>query len=182
MYICEICKRAPLQGKFRRRWQWKTQKGFDGHRCYKQELEWKQAQDEKNVRAEQLWQQWLSLDLCSRKVGQFVYTVLRRTVRPMYEQRGSRMVKVRYEEEYAYYPHRGEISTIIPGHYLDAEWLEKAIRDKSSFPYRYLVDHQEVYCKLFDVDDADAWPKVVEYARLLNEQHQAALKFAEMVR
>lgn len=38
-FTCKACKSAPPRGQWPRSWRWKTQRGFDNHKCYANEVQ-----------------------------------------------------------------------------------------------------------------------------------------------
>lgn len=124
IYICEHCKNAPQTGKFRRKYKWKTERGFNNHSCYKDILI---KQEKEKVRNEE--QQKINKTIYKKallkfieespyKIGDVIHFVGYTVTRPTHEMRGSRMVKVRYEEGRSYWNSSGIITEVRVNEYI----------------------------------------------------------------
>ena len=119
VYICEYCKKAPQIGKYRRNYKWKTLKGFENHSCYKDEQEaiaaWKREEEKKQQIKLEKW-----LASAKHKVGEEVYFVSYWVTKPTHIQRGTHLVRVRYEEKRRYVARFGKIRSIaLYGYVID---------------------------------------------------------------
>jgi hypothetical protein len=96
IHTCPHCKSAPKVGGFKRRYQWKTARGFAEHACYRDEharaLVAAQARAQEAEEAERLAQERLA-NAPARVIGVGYYVS-----QPTHEWRGNRQVRVRYEE------------------------------------------------------------------------------------
>lgn len=115
-YMCSACKSAPRVGMYARKWKWKTEKGFLGHRCFNDEKEYAEKR-----RKELEEQKQKDLALWSTKaiytIGSEVFYCGYYVTKPTHEPRFNRMVKVRYEEERNYFYHKGIITGLEPNGY-----------------------------------------------------------------
>lgn len=152
-YTCEICKKAPPKSGYPRRWKWKTKRGFQNHRCYIDDLKAQQERDEiKRVLAEKercrmkVFDEWTSLGLASRKIGDKIFYTGYNVTKPTHEWRGGqlrgRLVRVRYEEARQYFATNGTITLIEPMDRLDIDSIRKAIEENGllSNMYHYRID------------------------------------------
>ena len=120
IFTCERCKIAPLKNGFRRPYQWKTETGFNNHKCYtvtqekrdktraankdlvaQKRAEAAQAAEERR-RIEYEAAMKVRVETAKHRPGDFVYAVFYRVTKGTHEQRYNRLVRVRYEEERSY--------------------------------------------------------------------------------
>lgn len=119
IYVCDSCKNAPKLGKFRRRYRWKTEKGFREHRCFadikkeREERDMKQKERDKERKEQNAILLKVRIKNHRHKVGDLVYYVNYRITKPTHEFRNNRLVRVRYEEERMYYYSFGTITNIV---------------------------------------------------------------------
>lgn len=107
LFTCKHCKGAPNRGGYPRNWKWKTQRGYDNHSCYKDELA--AMEEQKKQREAELLE---IAQNAPHKVGDEVYHYHYIVTHPTHEQRGSRLVRVRYEEKRSYQSGYGMIDEI----------------------------------------------------------------------
>lgn len=112
-YKCEHCRKAPKVGVWARNWKWKTERGFKNHRCYKDELKLQEKRQKENE-AELVKR----IEEAGHVVGERVIYCSFFVTKPSHEWRGTRKVKVRYEEERTYYAREGTIDKITRYGYL----------------------------------------------------------------
>lgn len=130
MYTCEHCKDAP-SGKYQRRYQWKTEKGFREHRCYLADLEYAAklraeegkwyAREAEKLRARQ--------EAATYKPGDKAWAVIAAVSEPTHESGR----KVRYEETRNYYVRRIEIHSATLGGYLVTGGFGYIVGDRDIF-------------------------------------------------
>ena len=172
MYSCPICRKAPAVGGYPRKWQWKTQKGLDGHKCHKDEAHHQEqralelrAQKEKDAQEAAVRAVWAT-ENAPYKVGDAVYIVDYAITAPTHEvNRWGRSVKMRYEELRLYYAVRAVITGFSCWTIGGAIWVET---DKGSTvtPSFVFTDYQEA----------------VLAATCQQEKYDEALAFAAMCR
>ena len=116
-YMCSACKAAPKTGQWSRKWKWKTEKGFLGHRCYADQ---QKEMVESDVRSKELEEKRLAewISRAKYKIGDDVFYYDYTVSKPTHEWRGSRLVHVRYEEERSYYSAIGTIAGFCIGGYI----------------------------------------------------------------
>lgn len=160
-FVCSFCKAAPKVGGFTRKFKWKTQKGFDGHRCYKDEPEPKPVETREDAQKRHMdaWEKD-----AKRSVGDLIHFVLYRVIEPTHVQRGSRFVRVRYEEKIRFYYGEGIIKSL----YADFSGLRGYFVDGYG-----IVEERNIYA-----NKASAQNAVIT----LQKNHDEALKYAEMCR
>ncbi len=111
VFICEHCKKAPLSGGFRRNYKWKTEKGFNGHPCYK-DIQAKQAERETRQKLQGKAQLEQAVASAKFQIGGMIYYYGYTVTKPTHIWRGDRQVKVRYEEERRYWADSGVVEEI----------------------------------------------------------------------
>lgn len=72
MFNCMICKKAPRRDRYPRKWQWKTRKGLEGHRCLVDDERLRKEARQREEAKGQEWKSWLALGLSDRKIGDWV--------------------------------------------------------------------------------------------------------------
>lgn len=114
MYECQHCKNAPPTTRFRRKYTWKTKRGYENHRCVLDDLaavaERKQKELERAEAEKEALRQ--RIETARYKVGNPICYVACTVVAPTHEERWGRMVRVRYEEARWYEGANG----IVTGH------------------------------------------------------------------
>jgi alpha-galactosidase/6-phospho-beta-glucosidase family protein len=116
-YTCEHCKKAPRNGIYKRNFKWKTEKGFLNHPCWKDILEQRKKNEEnEKTRKEKELSDWILK--AKYKVCDSVYYLSYYVTKPTHEQRGNRIVKVRYEEERKYCRNSGHVQCYLPQGYM----------------------------------------------------------------
>lgn len=114
-YICEHCKSAPKDGKFKRRYQWKTEKGYLNHTCWldickkKQESEKRNEEFKKQQELLRIESHEKFLKNAKYRIGEKLYHVGHTVTKPTHEYRGNRLVHMRYEERRSYWTQEVEI-------------------------------------------------------------------------
>jgi len=113
-YVCEICKKAPKHKGFRRNYRWKTERGFKNHHCYSEVLKRQEEQAIQKAKKEKEEKKKLKerIDSGKYKIGEKIYYHNYRVTKPTHVWRGTRWVKVRYEEKRHYYASQGKIQKI----------------------------------------------------------------------
>jgi len=113
-YTCPICRKGPKKGGFRRKYKWKTERGFKNHPCYAEVLKWQEKQAEIKTTEEEEKRRRLEERIKNGKykVGDEIFYCNYCVTKPTHERRGSRMVKVRYEEVRSFYSSKGKIQKI----------------------------------------------------------------------
>lgn len=115
-FICVHCRQAPKTGDFRRNYKWKTERGFNNHKCYKDiqlENAERAAQQEKQKEV-QLAQ---AIATAKFQVGDTIHYYSYTVTKPIHVWRGDRRVRVRYEEERRYWATSGVVEEIQIGGY-----------------------------------------------------------------
>ena len=148
IYTCYECKAAPLpKNGWRRNYEWKTLRGFDNHKCYKDAFERAaKARRDKQDRA-QLFAQWLGLGILDYAVGDDIFYCAYDVTSLTHLSDGRR---VRYEERRHYFGAEGEVTSIRPlNERVDIDAISAAIRDKSQLPAFYIVRNLHTVAKPF---------------------------------
>lgn len=122
-YVCDECRKAPMKSGYPRKYRWKTEKGFLGHSCYKDEQEMLRKRQEDKIISDRIsLERFVSES--KYKVGDHVFYVTYTVVKPTHEWRYGRLVHVRYEEERSYWNSSGTISEIGIGKYrVNNDWI-----------------------------------------------------------
>lgn len=110
-FTCNICKKAPRQSGYRRKYQWKTQRGLDNHKCYKDDQKRALQQKEKYA-AEQKELLEKAIRNAEHEIGETIHFWGYTVTKPTHVYRGTRLVHVRYEEERSYWNDSGTITEI----------------------------------------------------------------------
>ena len=157
MFTCNICKKAPLKNGWSRNCTWKTQRGFDNHKCYKDEQSRmaEQAEKRKKRLEEDLKK---AIETAEYSVGETVYFWGYTVTKPTHVYKSGRMARVRYEEERNYWSDFGKITEIAIGGY--------------KVGMRHV--HKWNICKTID--------EATEQARLKQEAYKESCEFASRCR
>jgi hypothetical protein len=180
-FSCPICKKAPSQGGYPRRWQWKTEKGLREHRCYKDDAA-RQAERDVQAQVERmvfdtLFAEYLATRPPQHQIGESVSYVSYLVREPTHKWNGSRMVHVRYEEVRRYDADTSVIEAIAPVH-TSTKMLRDAIDGGSSYATGYMVRGRMI-------SDGDIYPTLAEAQAEADRRqaaYDAAVHQAEMYR
>ena len=142
VFSCSICKVAPLQNGFRRRWQWKTERGLRDHRCYKDDAA-RQSEHEAQAQTDHmvfdtLFAEYVAKCPPKHAIGESVSYVSYIVTQPTHKWNGSRMVHVRYEEVRRYDADTSVIEAIVLVH-TSLKMLRDAIDGEQSYATGYMV-------------------------------------------
>lgn len=84
------------------------------------------------------------------EVGDQVFVSAYYVTKPIYEQRGSRRVKMRYEEERRYFAEKKNIEKVVYPDYNQIYSMKYCIESNRQFPVEYNVGYHNVILKIFD--------------------------------
>lgn len=146
-YTCDICKKAPRnENGFRRKYQWRTEKGLLNHDCYaavKQRIEDKRQKDAADrIEFERLFAEYVA-EHAEHRIGDIVNFVAYRITAPTHEWRGNRSVRVRYEELRRYYADSGVVNA-IEASFPNLYSLKRALETGDSFTILYVIGNARV--------------------------------------
>ncbi len=176
-YSCKACQSAPLSGGWKRSYKWKTNHGFDNHNCYADTLKREEAQRQKEALRLALWLEWLDLGLTDKQIGDKVFYVSHTVTHPTHEQRGNRMVKVRYEEKRRYFPVWGLITGFAQFGSFDEGKLREAIKNKTDYPHMFIVSGKDKVSLCFV--GLESAKEKAEHSQRAHDEH---LEFSAFVR
>ena len=143
-YSCDHCRNAP-KGKYPIRWQWKTERGFLNHRCYKTIREEQERMEESRIRSQKERHEKF-LASAKHKKGEKVWFVGHTVTKPTHEPRGTRMVHVRYEEERRYWCAKGEIVKLEDGlYFVRTDFGMKTGQDRDCFDTEAAAKKEKEY-------------------------------------
>jgi len=159
MYTCKHCKMSPHRSSgYPRNYKWKTERGFNNHKCYKDEAERQAEKLVRDAEKKRIFDELFASYLDWRsgiQIGDTVRYVTHAVTKPTHQWRGSRQVKVRYEEERRYYGTTSVVVGILPAYEIIDD-LRKALEDGEEYPVRYAVESGASRIRISDIVDDGA--------------------------